>query len=326
MIASKLKRGDIIRVIAPSLSMSIIGTDTRNYAKKVLEEELKLIVTFGKNVEESDDVNSSSIDSRIEDLHDAFSDTEVKGIFTIIGGFNSNQLLNSIDWNLLKQNPKIFCGFSDITVLTNAIYAKTDLVTYSGPHYSSFGQKHLDPYTINYLKECLFEKGQFEINSSEKWSDDLWFLNQEDRKSIDNEGFVSINAGESSGTIVGGNLCSLNLLQGTEFMPSLQDKILFIEDDSDTNYNLFDRDLQSLIHLPQFPYVKGIVIGRFQKGSEVSSDDLIRMIKSKKELNYIPVISNVDFGHTDPKITFPIGGKVKMISSKEQCSILITNH
>ena len=97
---------------------------------------------------------SSSIESRIEDFTYAFSDTNVKAIFTAIGGVNSNQLLKYIDWELIKNNPKIFCGFSDITALNNSIFTKTGLVTYSGPFITStFGQKlHFDD-TLDYIKK-----------------------------------------------------------------------------------------------------------------------------------------------------------------------------
>src|SRR5680860_1772809 len=130
----KLKKGDKVRVIAPSRSMAIISQETRDIAKNRFEE-LGLELSFGKHIDEIDDFVSSSIESRIEDLHDAFCDSRVKAIFTVIGGFNCNQLLQYIDWDLIKNNPKIFCGFSDITALNNAIYAKTGLVSYSGPHY-----------------------------------------------------------------------------------------------------------------------------------------------------------------------------------------------
>ena len=106
----KLKPGDEVCVITPSRSLSLIGADAINIANKRFED-LGLKLVFGKHVKESDDFTSSSIESRVSDLHDAFSDKNVKGIITVIGGFNSNQLLRYIDWNLIRNNPKIFCGF-----------------------------------------------------------------------------------------------------------------------------------------------------------------------------------------------------------------------
>ncbi len=321
----KLKKGDEVRIIAPARSLSMIGKDSRDIADKRFEE-MGLKLSFGKHVMEIDDFNSSTIESRIEDFHEAFSDPEVKAIITVIGGFNSNQLLRYIDWDLIKNNPKIFCGYSDITVLNNAIYAKTGLVNYNGPHYSSFGQKlHMD-HTIEYFRKCLIADEVYEINSSDRWSDDMWYIDQDKRVLIDNPGYVAINSGRAKGTIIGGNVNTLNLLQGTEYFPDLTDSVLFIEDDAGTAPHIFDRDLQSLIHLPDFKKVRGIVIGRFQKESKIDDGLLEKIIKTKKELNILPIIANADFGHTDPKITFPIGGEVSIETKNSHSIITILKH
>ena len=140
VIANKLKRGANVRVVSPALSLQIISEETRSIANKNFSD-LGLKVSFAKNSEEKDDANSSTVNSRLNDIHEAFSNKEVEGIITSIGGFNSNQLLQYLDYKLIKKNPKAFCGFSDITALLNAIYAKTGIVTYLGPHYSTFGIK-----------------------------------------------------------------------------------------------------------------------------------------------------------------------------------------
>lgn len=325
IIPPKLHSGDHVRVIAPSRSLAIIGQETREIAQKRFDA-LGLTISFGRNVEEIDSFASSSIASRIVDLHEAFTDSSVQAILTVIGGFNSNQLLSYIDWDLIKSHPKILCGFSDITALNNAIFSKTGLVTYSGPHYSSFGQKEYFDYTLNYFRHCLFERESLPLSASNHWSDDLWWQNQNDRAQVDNNGYIAINEGASQGTIIGGNLGTLNLLQGTPFMPSLEDAVLFLEDDEESQPHHFDRDLQSLMHLPEFSGVKGLVLGRFQKASNMTLDSLLNIIHSKKELASIPVIANVDFGHTDPKITFPIGGQAKLVASANNCSIVLTVH
>ena len=152
----------------------------------------------------------------------------------------------------------------------------------------------------------------FEIKASENWSDDLWFVDQNKRELITNDGHLVINEGKAGGTILGANLCTFNLLQGTEYFPNLTDSVLFLEDDGMSNAVTFDRDLQSLIHLSDFKSVKGLVIGRVQKSSKITSDLLIKIIRTKKELDNLPVVANVDFGHTDPKITFPVGGEAKI--------------
>jgi len=325
IVPEKLKAGDEIRVIAPARSLSLISAEVRQIAIDNFES-MGLKVTYSKNCEESDAFISSSIDSRIEDLHEAFRDKNVKGIFTVIGGYNSNQLLDSIDFELIKSNPKILCGYSDITILSNAIYAKTGLITYSGPHFSTLGMKKGLEYTLEYMNKCLFEDLAFEINPSGTWSDEAWFLDQDNRKFEKNEGVKVFNEGETEGVIIGGNLCTLNLLQGSEFMPTLSDSILFIEDDSLSCPSTFERDLLSLIHQPGFESVKAVVIGRFQKDMEMTEELLTQVLSTKKALKDIPVIYDLDFGHTTPHITFPVGGTAKLKASIEGVTLIIEEH
>lgn len=315
MISEKLKAGDEVRVIAPSRSAVILGEDCKAIATERLEA-LGLKVTFGKYIYEADeDYLIASKEHRAEDLNEAFRDKNVKAILTVIGGFNSNQILDLIDYDAIRENPKIFCGFSDITVLSNSIYAKTGLVTYSGPHYSSFGMKKGFEYELEYFKKMFFEDAEVEINSSEEWSDDAWFIDQENREFIKNDGMFIINEGEAEGEIVGGNLCTLNLLQGTTYMPNIRDKVLFIEDDGMAEKLFmvtFDRDLQSIVQMSEFKTVRGIVIGRAEKNCNMTKEKWTKLIKNKPELNHIPVIAGADFGHTTPIFTFPVGGYAKL--------------
>lgn len=315
MIPEKLKVGDEVRIIAPSRSIVILGEDCKKIATERLEK-LGLKVTFGKYVMEADsDYLCASVEHRVEDLNEAFRDENVKAILTVIGGFNSNQILDYIDYEAIKKNPKIFCGFSDITALSNAIYAKTGLVTYSGPHYSSFGMLKGFEYELDYFKKMFFQEEEFEIESSKEWSDDLWFIDQENREFISNEGMYIINEGTAEGDIIGGNLCTLNLLQGTEYMPNIEGKVLFLEDDNMAGkiYLMeFDRNLQSLIHTKEFKNIKALVLGRNQKGCDMTKEKWTKLIKNKPELKDIPVIAGADFGHTTPIFTFPIGGNAKL--------------
>jgi len=314
IIPNKLKQGDEIRIIAPARSLSLLSEENKNLAKEKLES-IGLKVTFSKNCQESDMFMSSSIQSRIDDIHEAFADKNVKAILTVIGGFNSNQLLQYLDYELIKNNPKILCGYSDITALTNAITAKTDLITYSGIHFSNFAMKKESEYNLEYFEKCLMSEDEFEIKTSPTWSDDAWYKDQENRNLIKNEGFVIIHKGEVAGKILGANLCTFNLLQGTEFMPDISDSILFLEDDdmSGNNFDVeFDRNLQSLIQQPNFDKVKGLIIGRFQKNSRMTIEKLKYIIETKKELQSMPIIANADFGHTNPLFTFPIGGTASL--------------
>lgn len=326
MIPAKLKSGDEVRVIAPSRSMAILGEDCKSLATRRLEE-LGLKVTFGKHVMEADpDYLAASVEARVEDLNEAFKDKNVKAILTVIGGFNSNSILDYIDYEAIKENPKIFCGFSDITALSNAIHAKTGLVTYSGPHYSSFGMLKGFEYTLEYFKKMFFEEEEFEIKASENWSDDAWFIDQENRKFEKHEGMFIINEGEAEGNIVGGNLCTLNLLQATPYMPNIENKILFLEDDNlsgDVFLMEFDRNLQSLMHMPEFKTVKGIVLGRAEVASCMTVEKWTKLIKNKPDLAHIPVIGNANFGHTTPIMTFPVGGHAKLVAKENKIELLI---
>lgn len=325
MLPNKLKFGDEIRVIAPARSLSLISDETRKIAIKALED-IGFKVTFSKNCEESDAFISSSVKSRIEDLHAAFSDKNVKAILTVIGGYNSNQLLDYINYEMIKNNPKILCGYSDITALSNAIYKMTGLITYSGPHFSSFGMKKGMAYTKECFKKCLMEENTFEVEPAKQWSDDAWYLDQENRVFFENKRYEVINEGIAKGKIIGGNLCTFNLLQGTKYMPNIEGKILFIEDDCLSSPETFDRDLQSLMHQANFDKVRGIVIGKFQVDMKMTEEKLYKIIKAKSELDNIPIIAEVNFGHTTPQITFPIGGEVEIMANDKDVKISIHTH
>ena len=324
MFSRKLSPGDEIRVVAPSTSFRIISPITEIARNNLAAMGMQ--VTYGKNSEECDQFDSSSVAARIADIHAAFADPNVKGILTAIGGYNSNQLLRYLDYDLIKANPKVFCGFSDITALGTAIYTKTELVTYSGPHFSTFGMQQGLEYTLEYFRKCLIEGQPFAIASSKYWSDDQWYQNQHARSFIANQGFLVINEGQAEGKLLGGNLCTLNLLQNTEYMPALLDSILLLEDDYESKPYYFDRDLQSLIHQPGFEGVRGLMIGRFQHGSGMEQRILLKIISSKPELAGIPVIANADFGHTTPQFTFPVGGKGRLAALNGQVSFTVMEH
>src|SRR6266568_5143944 len=292
VIPPKLRPGASVRVIAPSRSLAIIGPEVRAEA----------------------------------DRKAAFADPGVDAILTLIGGFNANQLLTGIDYSLVAAHPKVLCGFSDITVLSNALYARAGLVGYSGPHYSSFGMKHHFGYTEAGFRACVMEDGPVTLAPSPGWSDDAWFLDQEGRRLEHGEGWWVLQEGEADGTIVGGNLCTLNLLQGTPFMPPLAGSVVFAEDDEQVRPWDFDRDLVSLLQQRAFAGVRGLVIGRFQKATGMTRDLLAQIVASKPGLAGLPVIANVDFGHTTPILTFPVGGTVEVRAEHGAPRLTITSH
>lgn len=322
MKAPKLQAGDEIRIISPSNSLGIIAPEQIEASTRLLESR-GFKVSFAAHAYEMDQFSSSSVRSRVEDIHEAFGDPAVKGILTTLGGHNCNQLLRELDYRLIADNPKRLCGYSDITALGGAIYRKTGLITYSGPHFSTLAMRHGNEYTVQHFLQMMMEVGPILVQPSAQWSDDAWFLDQENRSFEANEGPYAINFGSAEGTIIGGNLCTLNLLQGTEYMPSLKDAILFIEDDFESGPETFDRDLQSLIHQPDFEQVRGLVIGRFQRASGITRDILKTIIMSKKELQHLPVAADVNFGHTSPLITFPVGGYARLTADADTVELRI---
>lgn len=325
IIPKKIKNDAHLRVIAPSRSMKILTDLCKNEAIKKMND-FGFSLTYGKHVDEVNDFNSTSIESRINDLHEAFSDKDVDAIFTVIGGYNSNQLLQYIDYKLIAENPKIFCGFSDITILANAILAKTGMITYLGPHFSSWGMLRGFEYSQEYFSKCCMQEDQYNVSPSKYWSDDPWYLDQQNREFYPNDGYWVLTPGKASGRIIGGNASCLNTLQGTEYWPRLNSSILLLEDFGEINPAEFDQELQSIIHQPDFKKVKGVLIGRFQKKTQMTKDLLNQIIQTKKELQNIPVIGNFDIGHTTPLVTMPIGGNLEISATNKEVIIKIIKH
>lgn len=310
MIPPKLKKGDEIRIIAPSGSLSRVRTDVLERALAYLDEN-GFKVTYSTNCREMDQFSSSSVESRVADLHEAFADPDVKAVMACIGGFNVNQILPYIDYDLIRANPKILCGYSDITALLNAVYARTGLVTYHAPHLAALGFLREREYTHKYLTACLMNEDPISVTPSETAGS-----------------YTVLQEGTCEGEIAGGNLCTLNLLQGTPYMPDLRDKVLFIEDDNimgDYFPYEFDRNLQSLLQVSGAESVRGIVFGRFDESCRLTEDTIRAIVKGKVPAG-IPVVFGTDFGHVFPMISFPVGGRVKLSANGEGIDLRITDH
>lgn len=310
MIPAKLNPGDEVRVIAPSRNLTEVRPDIHHRAVDFWKNE-GFQLTFSQNCREVGNFHSSSIVSRVEDIHEAFLDPNVKMVITCLGGFNANQLLPHLDYELIRKHPKLLCGFSDITVLLNAIYAKTGLVTYHGPHYGSFAFDREAGYTRNTFFDCVMSDAPVSVIPSETAAK-----------------YHVIQAGTCEGEIVGGNLCTLNLLQGTPYMPDIRGKVLFLEDDNimgDYFCYEFDRNLQSVLQLEGADAIKGIVFGRFDDNCGMTIETITDIIKDKVSTN-IPVIFGADFGHVFPMITFPIGGTARLRADGDDADIQIITH
>jgi muramoyltetrapeptide carboxypeptidase LdcA involved in peptidoglycan recycling len=300
-------------------------TEEMKKAASARLEALGLVVSFGNHVNEIDEFTSTTVAHRVEDLHDAFGDPSVQLILSVIGGYNSNQLLSHLDYTLVKQNPKRLCGFSDITALGSALLAKAGLVTYSGPHFMSFSQALGFEYTLDYFKKCHFYTQPYAVEPAIQFADGMQAAAAGEFQTPD--AWLVINEGEATGTVVGGNLCTLQALCGTPFMPSPDGGVLlFLEDDYETYPASFDRDLQSLLHQPLAQQIQGVAIGRFQSQSGMTRELLTAVVRSKPELIGIPVVANLDFGHTVPVFTFPIGGSAVLRAHGEVATLEFLSH
>ncbi len=310
MIPERLNKGDEIRIIAPSSSLTRVRSDIYDSALDLLQAQ-GFNVTFSGNCRETNIFRSSSVRSRVEDMHEAFADKNVKAVMACIGGFNANEILPYLDYELIRTNPKMLCGYSDITALLNAVFAKTGLVTYHAPHFSAFGFLNEREYTQSCFSECLMTDSAFAVTPSAAA-----------------QSYTVIQEGKCEGRIIGGNLCTLNLLQGTPYMPDINNKVLFIEDDNimgDYFVCEFTRNLQSLLQISGADTIRGIVFGRFEESCKMT-EDIVRAIVKGKVSPDIPVVFGVDFGHVFPMISFPVGGKVRLSAYDDGIDIQIIEH
>lgn len=304
----RLKKGDHIRVVSPSSSIERIGGFEANLAAKEKLEDLGFKLSFSEHYFENDMFDSSPIASRVADLEAAFVDESVDAILTTIGGFNSNELLPYLDFDLIARHPKIFCGYSDTTALLNAIYAKTGMETYMGPAYSSFKMDLGQQYqTEAWLKAVT--QDSYELTPSSEWSSDAWYLPDAPRTFYPTEWKV-YNPGQASGIAIGGNISTLNLLTGTEFAPRSDKYILFLEEAEDDDYLIIARHLTAL--LQAYPNPQAVVFGRFPKETKMTEEILLAILDKHPILKTIPVLYDLDFAHTQPLFTIRIGGHVEL--------------
>ena len=304
----KLKKGDHIRVVSPSSSIQSIGGFDANVRAKEKLEELSFNVSFSSNYFEHDLFDSASIASRVEDLHEAFLDPSVDAILATIGGFNCNELLPYLNYDLIAQNPKIICGYSDTTALLNAIYAKTGMQTYMGPSYSSFKMKEGQEYQSQSWLNAVTQD-DYDLVPSKEWSSDPWYDPTKPRHFMPTEWKV-YNAGSASGTIIGGNLSTFGLLRGTPYAPQEENYILFLEEAEEDDYIEFARHLAAL--LQAYPNPQAVIIGRFPKECEMTEEILLAILDKHPLLKTIPVLYDADFAHTQPLFTITIGAQATL--------------
>lgn len=319
IIPKKLKVGDQIRVISLSSSIDRVGGFENNLIAKVRLEAMGFHVTFGQHIHDNDEFYSSSINARVMDLHAAFLDKQVAAVLTTIGGLNSNELLPYIDWDIIRNNPKPFIGYSDITSLHNAIRAKTGLMTYYGPCYSSFKMDALQLYQTNAWFLAL-TKTSYELLPSDVWTSDPWFDKTKARKPLSNQWRI-FQHGSAQGIITGGNIQTYYLQAGTTFFPQVLNPIVFVEEAEGGQPLEFSRELAQIMQI--HPDLKALVIGRFPIENNMTESALHMILHKFPKLRQVPVIYGVDFGHTQPIFTMPLGGEVLIDATTDTPKITI---
>lgn len=316
----KIKRGDEIRIISPSSSIDRVGGFDENLLAKKRLENQRFKVTFGKHILETDQFHSSSIQSRVADLHEAFCDKNVAIVMTTIGGLNANELLPYIDWDIIRHNPKVFVGYSDTTSLHNAIRAKTGLVTYYGPSYSSFKMDELQDFQTKEWLRAMTESN-YELRASHLWTSDKWFNPNLPRHLMPNKWKI-YNHGHTRGVTTGGNIQTYCLQSGTVFFPEIKNPIIFVEQSEGGEALEFSRKLAQILQI--HADIKGLIIGRFPTENKMSASDIKFILDKFPILKSIPVVYDIDFGHTQPIFTFPLGGEVSLdVEKKNDVSITV---
>ena len=299
MIPSKLKKGDTIGVIAPS---NYIEKDDLEYinASIALMEASGFKVKFGKYVFENTLGYGTSPEKRAADINWAFKDDEVKAIMCVKGGEDSNTTLDYIDYEMIKNHPKIICGFSDNTSILNAIHQKAGLVTYHGPTFKS-----LTSWETGYAYK------QF-IKTFAENTESLIMGEPEDE-------YTTIQAGQATGELVGGNLSLFTILVCGKYAVNVQNKILFLEElGFEAAPEMVNSNIYYLKQNGVFDKIAGLWIGNYEHPSKISLEKIITNVIGDEYK--FPIIKSNNFGHIDKKIIIPIGTKAE-INTNEKIKI-----
>ena len=288
----RLRQGDKIGVISPAGPVS----------ESELQPGLSLIessgfrVRLGSHVYNSQGYLAGKDEARLEDLHAMFQDQEIKAIFCARGGYGSLRLLDNIHYDLIKENPKILVGYSDITALLMAIHRKTGLVTFHGPMIRELTAK--DQSNWENLLRLLSSNQPTELSLTEG---------------------TELVQGQATGPLMGGNLSLICHLIGTDFLPSLDGCILFVEEKGEALYRL-DRMLTHLSLTNQLKGVSGLIAGRFEGCGEMSAINQLLM-DIALDLD-IPLIAGVPVGHGQKNVALPLGIQAELDTNKMTLSIM----
>ncbi len=327
-----LKKGDTIGIVAPSAGL---------YFPHRLDNAIKFIESQDYKVKEfpcTRKVNgweAAPAKDRAKDIMDAFLDDEVNAIIALTGGTVAIQTLRYLDFEKIRENPKIFCGYSDNTILHFAFYTQADLVTFYGPCVATqFGEypKPLD-YILEYFNKAVASIEPIgKVHPSDSWTAEFldWSKKLDltrPRKLEKNKGFEWLRGGKAEGKIIGGCLESIVHLPGTKYWPDYKDKILFLEisegqkvDEADP-LPYVDWYLEQLDILGVFVNIKGLVFGRPYYNKEDLALFKEKLMK-RTERYMFPILFGADIGHTDPQITIPMGVDVVLDSETNRFEFL----
>lgn len=327
MYTGKLKFGDTIGIFSPSTPITAFCPKRFRRAKEYLINKGFNIVE-GSLTGKSDFYRSGSIKDRAEELNDLIRNPEVKCIMSTIGGMNSNSILPYIDYEALKNNPKIIIGYSDVTAILLAIYAKTGITTYYGPALvASFGE--LEPfvdYTYKYFKEILLENTNipYSYEAPKYWTEELIDWESQDRgKEERDNNWIKVNEGIVRGRVIGGNLDTMQGIWGSEYMPNIKEgDILFIED-SLKDIATIERSFSLLKVSGVLDKVSGIILGKHElyddkKTGRKPHEVLLEVIGDTK----IPFLAEFDCCHTHPMFTLPIGCEIELNATDKKIAII----
>jgi len=295
----RLTPGDVIGIISPASSPNDLSRINKSveYLEKVGYR-----VEVGKNVGLVKGYLAGNDEQRLEDLHYMFKNKNIKAVFTLRGGYGSTRLLDKIDYTLIRNNPKIFVGYSDINALQMAFYTKCALITFAGPMPAVDFYEEVSPFTEELFWRIITTNkkiGRIENPNKEK--------------------IFTLNKGRAEGRLLGGNLSILISLLGTEYFPKMKDSILYLEEINEPPYRI-DRMFNQLRLAKIFKGIKGIILGRFVDCYE-TDDEKATLTLNEVVLDYfgsmkIPVVYNFKHGHIKDNITLPYGIKCILNSSR----------
>jgi len=299
MISKRLQTGDTIGIVSPS---GAVSKELENQFDKGIDflKNLGFKVKVGKNALNNTLKYSATPQEKADDVNSMFADSKVKAIICSQGGANSNSILPLLDFEIIKKNPKIFLGISDITVLLNAIYQKTGLITFHGNDVMwGFGTKHTDYDEQEFIDRLI--KGKIgEIKHNSEWK--------------------CIRDGIVEGILIGGNLNCLNKLAGTEYQPNFEAKILLLETFDESNApDDVEAELSRLKQMGVFEKIKGLWIGYYNHKSKIPYEEIVMNVV--KDYDF-PILKCDDFGHNTPNTTIPIGTRIKLDATNKQVVLL----